>query len=86
MLFSSGSGPVTLKYHFAKLLSGDGDPIRDPKGDPVDFGSVPLGDGGGGDGSLNYDQLHQILEGLLCERGYYVASTQLLEQLPPSRI
>ncbi|KAG1662637.1 hypothetical protein FOA52_009622 [Chlamydomonas sp. UWO 241] len=94
LLFAPGSGPPSLKLHLAKLVACDGDMIRDGAGRSVDFGAVP--DGGlGGDGAagpgLTYDQLSQMVEGLLSDKGYYsaggpgalVSEQELLEQLPP---
>ncbi|KAL6759499.1 hypothetical protein V8C86DRAFT_2573506 [Haematococcus lacustris] len=55
---------------------GSGGPMG-PLGRPVDFGlggsaaGQAQGQGQGLDGCLTYDQLHQLLESLLVEKGYY---------------
>ncbi len=66
--------PSTSQTHLARLMVGESDPILDPSsGRPVDFGLVPLGGGAGdggaggaGDGSLSYDQLHQVNRVRIC--------------------
>ena len=63
-LFTPGSGPPSLKMHLAKLMASEGDLICDAQGRPVDFGALPLGEGGldgGNGGGLTYDQMHQVL-------------------------
>ncbi|GAX79138.1 hypothetical protein CEUSTIGMA_g6578.t1 [Chlamydomonas eustigma] len=93
LLFASGTGPASLKSHLAKLMSAEGDLIRDTSGRVVDFGALPsLGGEGGMDstsaGGLTYDQLHQTIESILSEKGYYggsaISEQDLLEQLPPT--
>lgn len=62
-LFAPGSGPPSLKMHLAKLMASEGDLICDAQGRPVDFGALPLGEGGldgGNGGGLTYDQMHQV--------------------------
>jgi NIMA (never in mitosis gene a)-related kinase len=65
LLFAPGTGPASLKSHLAKLMSAEGDLIRDTTGRVVDFGALPsMGGEGGMDGTsaggLTYDQLHQV--------------------------
>ncbi|MEW5320039.1 MAG: hypothetical protein WDW38_011144 [Sanguina aurantia] len=86
-VFGPGSHAASLKVQVARLLAGDDDVITDPAGEPLDFGSGSLGDGASGfipsgvgiskgagshaSGFLTYEHLHQLIEGLLHDKGYY---------------